>query len=648
MHQECKFARQSGVPILPVMVEAGGWRATGWLGLLTAGSLWVRMSDETAFDENVHQLYSQIQTLVGSAVPSDLEEMSDAAVVTASEAKEELERLRDDLVTKADFQSTGAAVLSDPSQPATIPAGVPKLPARFQSTEQITELARLVLSTSARDMAMPRVGFWGMGGIGKTVTGAAIVRDDAVRLHFHAIIWLPLGQTPVVSKLQNLCHMQCTGKELSAELSSDEKKEALQQAMKGKRVLLCLDDLWEEEHELELNFVDASAGSKVLISTRMKVLLDGGHQVEVGLPSASDASRMLLAAADVDDRSHEPAGVREIVVLCGRLPLALGIAGRLAASLGLVGTEDWRDMIGVLKEELRANHSGGVQEGMIRASLRGLTGSAQEQANVKSVLLLFALVPEDTHCPLEVLLLMFNAVHPGSSVSMMHLRKWLRVLIARSLVLGTVDRSSVHDLVLDFAVAQWTSQELCKGHCAVVEAFRALRPSDVHGRRRYDSTAIGEPTVAYICTEGGHHVSGAMYGGELPNIGWVQDFPADPLVMFAANALSVEKLTALARQADVDRDFWLAARYWSLLRRIATRHGDAALAYAQKSVDSIVRITEAPDPDALDDLTLQTVHCKHGPFLWSSAWSFSSVTAFLFSSALGATAFAFQRSQWFL
>jgi hypothetical protein len=49
----------------------------------------------------------------------------------------------------------------------------------------------------------------------------------------------------VISKLQNLCHMQCTGKELTAELSSEEKMEALQQAMKGKRVLLCLDDLWE-------------------------------------------------------------------------------------------------------------------------------------------------------------------------------------------------------------------------------------------------------------------------------------------------------------------------------------------------------------------------------------------------------------------
>ena len=130
-----------------------------------------------------------------------------------------------------------------------------------------------------------------MGGIGKTVTGVAIVRNEDVRQHFDIIIWLPLGQTPVISKLQNLCHLQCMGKELSAELSSNEKKETLQQAMAGKRVLLCLDDLWEEEHELELNFADVNAGSKVLISTRMKALLttSGGHQVEVGLPSPSDS-----------------------------------------------------------------------------------------------------------------------------------------------------------------------------------------------------------------------------------------------------------------------------------------------------------------------------------------------------------------------
>ena len=80
----------------------------------------------------------------------------------------------------------------------------------------------------------------------------------------------------------------------------------------------------------------------------------------------------------------------------GRLPLALGIAGRLAANLGLAETQDWSGMIEVLREELRQSHSGGVEEGMIRASLKGLKGTAKEQENVRSLLNLFALVPEDT------------------------------------------------------------------------------------------------------------------------------------------------------------------------------------------------------------------------------------------------------------
>ena len=80
-----------------------------------------------------------------------------------------------------------------------------------------------------------------MGGIGKTVTGAAIVRDVSVRQHFDLIVWLPLGATPAIAKVQNLCHLQCVGAELNPELSAEERKEKLQQAMAGKRTLLCLD-----------------------------------------------------------------------------------------------------------------------------------------------------------------------------------------------------------------------------------------------------------------------------------------------------------------------------------------------------------------------------------------------------------------------
>ena len=461
-------------------------------------------------------------------------------------------------------------------------------------------------------MTMPRVGFWGMGGIGKTVIGAAIVRNDDVRQHFHVIIWLPFGQTPVISKLQNLCHMQCTGKELSSELSSDENQEALQQAMKGKRVLLCLDDLWEEEHELELNFVDASTGSKVLISTRMKALLDGGHQVEVGLPSPSDSARMLLSAADADVSDRQPSGVSEIVDLCGRLPLALGIAGRLAASLGLVGTADWSGMIGVLKEELRESHSGGAEEGMIRASLRGLKGSAKEQANVRSLLLMFAFVPEDTFCPLEVMLLMFNAVYEGSGATMMHIRKWLRILVNRSLVLGTIDRPSVHDLVLEFTVAQHSADALRLNHRRIVEAFRAARPVDGHGRLKFDAMRMGESMVTYVRTEVKSHVELCWLNGssqdEVEVIEWLTDVPQDAIVIATGEVIGLEKLAQLAGAAETAGNWWLSARYWSVAREVTFQQSGngAASEAASKALYAISQMpADADDPAARDDIRFE-------------------------------------------
>ena len=156
--------------MVPVLMEGGGWRAGGWLGLLTAGSLWVPLFEDANFAENVRQLHGQIVKVVGAGLAEELEEVSEA-VASPSEAIEELERLREDLDSKMEAVASGGGKtgLADPSQPAIIPAGVPKLPAKFQPTQPIKELIRLVLSTEASDMAMPRVGWWGMGGIGKTV-----------------------------------------------------------------------------------------------------------------------------------------------------------------------------------------------------------------------------------------------------------------------------------------------------------------------------------------------------------------------------------------------------------------------------------------------------------------------------------------------
>jgi hypothetical protein len=34
---ELKFAKNQAVPIVPVLIQGGGWRPSGWLGLLLAG-----------------------------------------------------------------------------------------------------------------------------------------------------------------------------------------------------------------------------------------------------------------------------------------------------------------------------------------------------------------------------------------------------------------------------------------------------------------------------------------------------------------------------------------------------------------------------------------------------------------------------------
>ena len=38
------------------MMEGGSWRAGGWLGILTAGSLWTRLHEESSFEDDIRQL----------------------------------------------------------------------------------------------------------------------------------------------------------------------------------------------------------------------------------------------------------------------------------------------------------------------------------------------------------------------------------------------------------------------------------------------------------------------------------------------------------------------------------------------------------------------------------------------------------------
>ena len=111
--------------------------------------------------------------------------------------------------------------------------------------------------------------------------------------------------------------------------------------------------------------------------------------------------------------------------------LALGIAGKLIVQLGLGGAE-WEGLTAILRDELRENEDTSNEQRVIRASLAGLRGSEREKTGVRQLFKLFALVPEDTVAPLQTLQLMYMAVNDTATTSLLHIRKWLKVLVDRS------------------------------------------------------------------------------------------------------------------------------------------------------------------------------------------------------------------------
>jgi hypothetical protein len=203
-------------------------------------------------------------------------------------------------------------------------------------------------------------------------------------------------------------------------------------------------------------------------------------------------------------------------------------------------------------------------------------------------------------------MLMFQAVNEESSCSIMHIRKWLRVLIDRSLVLGTVDRPSVHDLVLDFAVAQQSKEQLQLRHRAIVQAFRASRPADAHGRRKFDRTQKQDLMANYVCNEVEYHVS---LGWEedatrdvLATREWLGDVPQDAIVVAAARVLGADRVSTLAAAAEASKEWWTVARYWAALQMSSKSHnftgGLEPTINALKAMDKMSKIAlSQPDKE---------------------------------------------------
>lgn len=177
----------------------------------------------------------------------------------------------------------------------------------------------------------------GMGGVGKTMIAAALVRDGELLSAFDKICWVSVSAEPDVPSLQQTLYRQVIGQPLSEAAKADEliALEELKAAAKDVAVLLVLDDVWSPAHAKVLNFVHGSAlRSAVVVTTRMRNLLGGASEVRCGVLSTAATLELLLRAGACEELLDNPPPVAlEAVELCGRLPLALGIAGGIMWAL---------------------------------------------------------------------------------------------------------------------------------------------------------------------------------------------------------------------------------------------------------------------------------------------------------------------------
>ena len=165
-------------------------------------------------------------------------------------------------------------------------------------------------------------------------------------------------------------------------------------------------------------------------------------------------------------------------------------------------------------------------------------------------------------------------------------------------MLGTVDRASLHDLVLDFAVGLHDKIGLESAHHRVVEAFRRRRPVNPAGLQLWDLANRDDAMTVYVLDEVVHHVqnsrdsSSQTIAGDETILAWLEDQPQDALVFQVGSVLGEETLCKGAEVAESAGDLWAAACRWAAAANVAekTRGLAACVPLLGKAVEAIARV----------------------------------------------------------
>ncbi|XP_039155944.1 putative disease resistance protein RGA3 [Eucalyptus grandis] len=212
------------------------------------------------------------------------------------------------------------------------------------------EISKSLLDSSSKE-SVSVVSIVGMGGLGKTTLARLAYNNDKVTKYFELKMWACVSDVFdrdfLIKEILKSARDKYQGDpEMTRILQDidnkckDELQGLLRKVLDGKKYLLVLDDLWNEDHgkwsELQRLLMGGSLGSKILVTTRNRLVVDsigiksGIHYLNI---LSDNESWDLFKKTAFEDEGHKNQELeqigQDIVKKCGGVPLAIKTIGNL-------------------------------------------------------------------------------------------------------------------------------------------------------------------------------------------------------------------------------------------------------------------------------------------------------------------------------
>ncbi|XP_074320031.1 disease resistance protein RGA2-like isoform X2 [Silene latifolia] len=206
-----------------------------------------------------------------------------------------------------------------------------------------------LLDSSAAAGVLPVASIVGMGGVGKTTLAQYVYHDERIIRYFDLQLWISTTQDFNVKDVLRQM-VTCATDEKALDCGIDYLQRRLYQKIAGKRFLLVLDGVWDDDSlrakwiELRALLRAGAQGSKVLLTTRSKTVAKIiGTQEPLIVSDLEDDDSLLLFQYVAATEWHEPgveAIAKEIAKMCPKVPLVIRAIGSLLAGNHTV--QEWR------------------------------------------------------------------------------------------------------------------------------------------------------------------------------------------------------------------------------------------------------------------------------------------------------------------